>query len=247
MFVSIISIILPQVASAVNHNIPEIAAARTGNTPVERNQEVAETTAGGSESLQRRSEAKRMDIIETAAEYFAERGFEKTSVKALAAAAQVSTSTIYSYFEDKTDLLEQTIRARMDLLLATAEQETELASDPLEALVHAARRVNHGLSNDPLLTRVFTFQRHIVGRRVREYTQQITDRIDHLCRESLRRVIANGDLECEDPDALNAVMRLAMQGWLLSAAEGAAPVSEKRMTEALLSLIQTAAGRNNTD
>ncbi len=188
-----------------------------------------------------------MDIIETAAEYFAERGFEKTSVKALAAAAQVSTSTIYSYFEDKTDLLEQTIRARMDLLLATAEQETELASDPLEALVHAARRVNHGLSNDPLLTRVFTFQRHIVGRRVREYTQQIADRLDHLCRESLRRVIANGDLECEDPEALNAVMRLAMQGWLLSAAEGAAPVSEERMTEALLALIQTAAGRSNTN
>ncbi|MCP4005877.1 MAG: TetR/AcrR family transcriptional regulator [bacterium] len=206
---------------------------------------MTETTPGTSESLQRRSEAKRADIIETAAEYFAERGFEKTSMKALAAAAQVSTSTIYSYFEDKTDLLEQTIRARMDGLLATAEQEMKLASDPLEALVRAARRVNRGLSNDPLLTRVFTFQRHIVGRRVREYTQRIADRIDDLCRESLRRVIANGDLECEDPEALTAVMRLAMQGWLLSAAEGAAPVSEKRMTEALLALIQTAAGRSN--
>ncbi len=63
----------------------------------------------------------------------------------------------------------------------------------------------------------------------------------------MRRLIANGDLQCEDPDALNAVMRLAMQGWLLSAAEGAAPVSEKRMTEALLALIQTAAGRSNAD
>lgn len=197
--------------------------------------------ADEAEALPRRSAAKHRDILEAAAEFFAERGFEKTSMKALAAEAQVSTSTIYSYFHDKTDLLEQTLRARVDSIVSAAELEAELVSTPLEALVRKARRINQGLSNDPLLKRVFTFQPHVVGRRIREYAEGVARRIDELCQESMRRAIASGELACEDPQALTALMRLSMQGWLMSAAAGSAPVSEERMTEALLQLIQTSA------
>ena len=77
-------------------------------------------------SLSPRSAAKRLDILETAAELFAQRGYEKTSIKELAAEAQVSTSTIYTYFEDKTDLLDSVVQTRLTALLDQVARTVQL-------------------------------------------------------------------------------------------------------------------------
>ena len=44
-------------------------------------------------------------VLDTAGDLFSRHGNSKTSIRSLANEADVSTSTIYSYFVDKSDLL----------------------------------------------------------------------------------------------------------------------------------------------
>ncbi len=54
---------------------------------------------------ERRASVIRRQIIEAAAELFAEKGFHRTTTKDIALAADVSEGTIYNYFDNKDDLL----------------------------------------------------------------------------------------------------------------------------------------------
>lgn len=72
-------------------------------------------------------EAKRDEIVRAAAGLFTEVGFDATPMAQLAAAAGVTTNTVYWYFEDKDALLV----AVLDLILQEALQEhTQQAALP---------------------------------------------------------------------------------------------------------------------
>jgi len=51
------------------------------------------------------SEGRRREILEAAAEVFAEKGFQRATMKEVASAAGVAPGTIYLYFQHKRDLL----------------------------------------------------------------------------------------------------------------------------------------------
>jgi AcrR family transcriptional regulator len=83
-------------------------------------------------------QAKRDEIVRVAAELFTDVGFEAAPMTQLAAAAGVTTNTVYWYFEDKDALLV----AVLDLLLAEALQEYEQHDGPLhEQLQWAVSRL----------------------------------------------------------------------------------------------------------
>lgn len=54
---------------------------------------------------ERRASVLRRQIVDAAAELFAEKGFHRTTTKDIAMAADVSEGTIYNYFDNKDDLL----------------------------------------------------------------------------------------------------------------------------------------------
>ncbi|MDD4914745.1 MAG: TetR/AcrR family transcriptional regulator [Methylococcales bacterium] len=58
--------------------------------------------------------SKREDIVYAASQLFLERGYELTSVDAVARLADVSKLTIYSHFENKADLFKEVIRLRCE-------------------------------------------------------------------------------------------------------------------------------------
>ncbi len=138
------------------------------------------------------------------------------------------------------------MKARIDHVVAIAEQQTELETDPLDTVVRTVKVVNNALSSDALLIRIFTLQRQIVGRRVLEYAGEAARRIDELNQQALKRAVAAGRLTFSDIPALVAVMRHAMQGWLLSASMGGTRVSQERMTDVLLSMIKANARSINS-
>jgi len=191
-------------------------------------------------ALKPRSAEKRRVVLAVAAEIFAERGFEKTSIKAVADEAHVSTSTIYTYFKDKADLLDQTVYGLIDEVVAKAVLEGQSGQDPFENLARAMRWVNRSFARNPLLSRIYTFQRHAVGHRIGEYVDYALERIDPLCMELLESLTPELPPGCDDAKTLNALMRLAMQGWLLGARFGAPPVPEERLTEGFLGLLKAA-------
>jgi AcrR family transcriptional regulator len=61
----------------------------------------------------KRSAATRADLLEAAAEVFAEKGYEGTTLAAIADRASVTTGAIYSNFHGKEDLLCEVLRARL--------------------------------------------------------------------------------------------------------------------------------------
>ena len=84
--------------------------------------------------------ASRARIIEHALRLFAERGYERTSVKMIAEAAGISQGLLYNYFESKDALLRAIFEASMgDVTASFAAAEAE--PDParrIEALIRAS-------------------------------------------------------------------------------------------------------------
>ncbi len=74
-----------------------------------------------------RSAATRAGLLEAAAQLFAEKGYEGTTLAAVAHRASVTTGAIYSNFHGKEDLLCEVLRER---LLGDREFENGIASTP---------------------------------------------------------------------------------------------------------------------
>ncbi len=87
---------------------------------------------------------KRQRIRDCAAELFARRGFEATSVSDIAGAGGFSKALIYHYFDSKEEILQDLLEAHMDLLLGVAEAALQEPAEPpvrLRAFVRAHMRI----------------------------------------------------------------------------------------------------------
>jgi AcrR family transcriptional regulator len=74
--------------------------------------------------------ARRVQILEAAASVFAERGYQRATIKEIAACADVSPGTIYLYFKNKRELLlTMANRLTSQALSETAFQLTRLAPE----------------------------------------------------------------------------------------------------------------------
>jgi AcrR family transcriptional regulator len=97
------------------------------------------TTAHASEPLTRREREKmahRREILEAAERVFAEKGFDRATVEAVAHAAEFSVGAIYTFFENKEVLWLEVITKIGQDFLDTFRKEAGAANGPLEA-IHA--------------------------------------------------------------------------------------------------------------
>jgi AcrR family transcriptional regulator len=83
---------------------------------------------------QRRIAARRTQILDAAAQVFAEKGFHRATTKEIAEAADVSEGTIYNYFDAKADLLIGIMTRIAEGMGIDALLEQALVDDPREAL-----------------------------------------------------------------------------------------------------------------
>jgi TetR/AcrR family fatty acid metabolism transcriptional regulator len=109
---------------------------------------------------------RRAQILDAAAQVFAERGFHRTTVRDVAKAAGVADGTIYNYFENKTALL----LGILDRLNETERQ----AIDRAQAQAKDLR----------------TFARHYFQNHLQAYANQNQE----LLRVVLSEVLVNADL-----------------------------------------------------
>ncbi|MCB0093819.1 MAG: helix-turn-helix transcriptional regulator, partial [Caldilineaceae bacterium] len=56
------------------------------------------------------TQARRQQILDAAVQVIAEQGFQNTTIKQIAARAEVADGTIYNYFKNKDDILLAIIR-----------------------------------------------------------------------------------------------------------------------------------------
>src|SRR6195952_794150 len=109
-----------------------------------------------------RWDARRAEVIERAAQVFARRGYDQTSVPELAEALEAATGGIYHYFSGKEGLLIAICDQLMEPLLAEAEELADTDAPATEQLRDLVRRwvanvVDH---QDHML--VFQQERHLI-------------------------------------------------------------------------------------
>lgn len=100
------------------------------------------------ETLRDRKKARTKALIQDEAlRLFAEQGYEATTVTQIAAAAEVSPSTLFRYFETKADILQYDT---LDPLLFAAYRQQPPDLTPIAALRGAARTMLEALPADVL-------------------------------------------------------------------------------------------------
>ncbi len=96
---------------------------------------------------QARSRQKRDALLAAAGRLFAERGYEATIADDIAAAADVSIGTFYSYFRNKRQLLFTLYATCLESLEALQIDQADFASNPWSAI---RAMINQALERDPL-------------------------------------------------------------------------------------------------
>jgi len=115
-------------------------------------------------AMRERYDRRRAEVVLGAAQVFAERGYDQTSVPELAEALGLAAGSLYHYFGSKEQLLRAICDQLMDPLLERAEEllaEPREPDEQLRALVRlwVAHVVSH---RDHML--VFQQERHVIER-----------------------------------------------------------------------------------
>ena len=147
-----------------------------------------------------RWDARRAEVIERAAQVFARRGYDQTSVPELAEALEAATGGIYHYFSGKEGLLIAICDQLMEPLLAEAEELAGTDAPATEQLRDLVRRwvanvVDH---QDHML--VFQQERHLIdhGSQWRE-VRESRKRFERLVEDVLARAGAESGGPAVDP------------------------------------------------
>jgi AcrR family transcriptional regulator len=88
---------------------------------------------------ERKRQQTRQELISAAVRLFEERGYEQTTVAAIASAAGVSTKTFFNYFSSKDEVLFPHLSRRIDAAVALIEQrgpDDQMADVLVAAMQH---------------------------------------------------------------------------------------------------------------
>ncbi len=160
-------------------------------------------------AVDQRTEQRRREILEAAAALFAEKGYQRTAVKEIAARAGIAPGTIYLYFDGKGDLL-------IELMTRLTELE-ELDTDVIQAFQMDARtfmttisreRMERLVENEEMVRAIMP--QMLVQPALREqFYQQLIEPVISLLEAYVRGRIEEGDIRPVDvPLTVRAVQSL---------------------------------------
>ncbi len=141
------------------------------------------------EMNERMREASRAKILEHALQLFAERGFDRTSVKLLAETAGISPGLVYHYFQSKDDVLRAIFEESVQQVQA-AFAAAEAAPTPGERIERLIRASLQGVRENVLFWRLFNGMRlhsrylELVGEEGMQWTATIRQTMERYFREA---------------------------------------------------------------
>ena len=103
---------------------------------------------GVRERRARQKKYLRQEILDAASELFVRDGYENVSMRRIAERIEYSPTTIYLYFKDKSELLEQVCRETFGRLVQRLGKIMEQPGDPVERLERGLQAyIEFGLEN----------------------------------------------------------------------------------------------------
>ncbi|MFM7349678.1 MAG: TetR/AcrR family transcriptional regulator [Erythrobacter sp.] len=155
-------------------------------------------------------------VLDTAMRLFAARGYEATSIAAIAGEARVGKHTIYRRFPDKAALFRACVERSMLYIVEARAGDDGEAGSPLQRLKEIVLRAAHA-AVDPQMVALY---RMTVAEALRFpeiaaiFHDADSDPLIARCTELVREAQATGELGPEDPSVL-AEMALEMTAGLL--------------------------------
>jgi len=178
------------------------------------------------EFQRQRTEARQAQILQAAVAVIAEQGFQRTTIKQIAAKAEVADGTIYNYFKNKDDILmaiiAQITEAEVrDLHFAEARQ-MDFATFTQEYIAHRMAEVDEGF---PMLKVIVaeTLANPALGRQI--YDQIYQPSFD-VAEAYFAQLIADGTMPAGDVAMLTRLFAAPIFGLLMLRMFGDAHVSE---------------------
>lgn len=146
-----------------------------------------------------RFEARLEDVISTAAQVFAKKGFSATTIDDLVAATGLQRGGLYHYMSCKEDLLVAIHQRLIAPLLAEAERIDIEPHDPPTAVRMHAHALAHSLRDYHHEVIVFLNEWRLI-RDEPQWTEIRRARrdLEHVIERSLRRGVARGDFAIAD-------------------------------------------------
>jgi AcrR family transcriptional regulator len=161
-------------------------------------------------------ERRRPQLLDAALELFLERGYEGTSMEAIAEAAGVSKPVVYSAFEGKEQLFRALLRREEDRILSeitAAFQNTNL-DDPEKALTDGFTAFFRAVDSSPEVYRLIFFQEGggnaAIAKRIRRGREAQVEALAALARTWLS---AGGEeLDADELERLSGLIGQAIAG-----------------------------------
>ena len=119
------------------------------------------------ERRERELSLRRADVVAAAAVEFAEKGFDGTSMSAVAARAEVALGTLYSLFESKERLFQVVIDASAETIRTHIEAEVLAVAGPRERLLRLVDAGFERFESDPVFFRIYAQSTHGWPARIR--------------------------------------------------------------------------------
>jgi len=175
------------------------------------------TTSPSSRPLTRKGQETRQRIIDAAAGLIFRQGVAHTTIEDVRAAADVSSSQLYHYFEDKTALVRAVVDHQIDTMVGGQEMFDFSTLDGLRAwrnFVIAGQREHHCSGGCPIGS--LGGQLAETDPDARAHVAGGFKRWEATIQSGLREMHARGELTPDtDPDTLALALLAALQGGLL--------------------------------
>jgi len=164
---------------------------------------------GVHERRARQKESVREEILDAARTLFVKEGYEHASIRKIADKIEYSPGTIYLYFRDKAEILDQICQETFAKLAQKQQAINKDASDPLECLRRGLRTYVHfGIENPNhyILTFVQAKQKSTAAHSTTGGTC-----FDGL-RRGVQRCIDSGRLNCTDTEEVAQALWAGVHG-----------------------------------
>ena len=190
------------------------------------------------------AEARRAQIIDAAAQVFAEKGFHRATTREIASAAGVSEGTIYNYFDSKADLMIGIVTRLADLEHLGVELEEALQGDVKDFFI-AMFRHRLGLIGQKDETILAVWPEMMVNPALRErFYQQFVSQTTRLLEQYVQARVEMGQVRPLDVSLVVRAVQSMFIGLLMLRVLGDEEVQSRwdEMADVLASLVFSGIG-----
>ncbi len=170
---------------------------------------------GIKERRERQKENLRQEILDAASDLFANEGYQNVSMRKIAEKIEYSPTTIYLYFKDKTDLLNQICEETFSKLTQVQERIVKQnADDPFICLRKGMRAyVDFGLKHPNHYELTFiTPLAEFLGKDIHPYEGSMGQKAFNGLRDAVTACIEHSRLKRGDVDAISQALWAGIHG-----------------------------------